>query len=270
MQINRYLCLNRNLRERLHALGIELTDSLTPALSQAYNADNLATECIETARRLEDHQTMSTQPGSPSTIFQEYLGEPTPDKPFGDEHWDLPKWSAELEDPDAERAIENLITHFEASELDLLARVCAQKACDFGMPTSAKGGYMYVDGIECPNCSEHVRPDADICDGCGTELSDNERVYERVPCQHPMESVTVRDVLGSEASTEFIDAHTGFNSYCLCLSCNAQFERDLDCDGRRCPICDGTEVYTEHEMVGRPCPCCSIGIVIEQFTGCVT
>lgn len=270
MQINRYLCLNRSLQERLHALGIELTDDLTPALSQAREVDSLTTECIETARRLENHQTISTQPESTSTVFQEYLGKPTPEKPFGDEHWDLPKWSAELEDSDAERAIENLINHFEEDELDLLARVCAQGSCDFDMPTSAKGGYMYVDGVECPYCGEYVRPDADLCDECGTEISDDERVYERVPCQHPMESATIRDVLGSEASTEFVDEHTGFNSYCLCLACSVQFERDIDRDGRYCPKCDATEVYTEQEMVRRSCPACSIGVIIEQFTGGVT
>lgn len=270
MQINRYLCLNCDLRERLHALGIELTDGLTPALSQAYEVDNLTIECIEAAQQLENRQTVLMQPESPLMIFEEYLGKPTPDKPFGDEHWELPKWSAEIESVDAERAIENLVTHFEADEIDLLMRVCAQGSCDFSMPISAKGGYMYVVGIECPTCSEHMRPGADTCDECGTEISDEERVYERVPCHHPMESVTVHDVLGSDTSTEFINTYTGFNSYCLCLACSAQFELDMDHEGRNCPECDANKVYTEQEMVGKSCPACSIGVVIEQFTGGIT
>jgi DNA-directed RNA polymerase subunit RPC12/RpoP len=94
--------------------------------------------------------------------------------------------------------------------------------------------------------------------------------YTNVPCHHPMESVTVHDVLGSNASTEFVDAYTGFNSYCLCLACSAQFELDIDHEGRNCPECDANKVYTEQEMVGKSCPACSIGVVIEQFTGGIT
>ncbi|MEF8778287.1 MAG: hypothetical protein V5A36_05185, partial [Natronomonas sp.] len=256
--------------EKLHALGIELTDGLNPALSQPREVDDLTARCLDAARRLDGHVTETAQPESPSAVFETFLREPIPDKPFGDEHWELPKWSAELETTDIERAITNLVNHFEASEIDLLTRVCAQGGCEFGMPTSAKGGYMYVRGIKCPACDAHARPDADICAECGTKISDDDRGYERVPCQHPSESATVRNVLGSRASDEFVDEHTGFNAYCLCLACNAQFERDLDRDGRRCPACVATEVYTEREMVGKSCPACEIGIVVERFTGTIT
>lgn len=271
MRINKYLCANRSLRERLHALGIELTESVAPPLVRSREVAALTEACLETARRLAERTDADAPgPGDARAVFRGYLAEATPEEPFGDEHWELPRWSASLDAADADRAVENLWAHFGAAERDLLVRVCARGACSFAMPTSAKGGYMYVQAAVCPACDARLAPDAERCAECETAFGSGGPASERVTCQHPLESATVRDVLGPDAPQSAVDARTGFNSHCVCLDCLAQFDLDLDRDERRCPECDGAAVRSEAEMVGEACPNCALGVVTEQGTTQVT
>ena len=107
----------------------------------------------------------------------------------------------------------------------------------------------------------------------------------RIVCPHPEETSTVFHVLGKHASPEKIRVRTGFNSYCVCLSCKEQFELDLGDeeqsesswrffygatarkDKRMCPHCASQDVKTVIELVGNPCPECKEGVIEEIETG---
>ena len=113
--------------------------------------------------------------------------------------------------------------------------------CKFSLP-SGWGGYMYV-----------------------TNQAD-----ERIVCPHPSEYYTVIAVLGEEAPQELIEQRTGFNSYCLCLNCLANFEMDLERDARVCQKCQSNLIASVREMVGRICPKCKKGTIQEIETGLVS
>jgi len=49
----------------------------------------------------------------------------------------------------------------------------------------------------------------------------------RIICRHPSESQTVIEILGKDCSIEKISNRTGFNSYCICLTCHHQFVADF-------------------------------------------
>lgn len=109
----------------------------------------------------------------------------------------------------------------------------------------------------------------------------------RVHAWHPVEWRVVQEVSGERSSIlEVVRARTGFNSPCICLDCLHQFEADLgECghsplrlnlerdlsrpirDRRQCPSCSSTNVKTELEMVGKPCPECEEGLIAEVWTG---
>jgi hypothetical protein len=127
--------------------------------------------------------------------------------------------------------------------------------CDFSLPRGW-GGYMYV-------------------------LSEN---GERLVCPHPAEYSKIKQVLGHIPSEEEIKQKTGFNSYCVCLDCLHQFELDLGKnetanpwrenysaqtprDKRQCPECHSTDVKTEYELIGEPCPKCRKGKIKKISTG---
>jgi len=93
---------------------------------------------------------------------------------------------------------------------------------------------------------------------------------QRIGCQHPGEMWTVNKVLGENAPRELIKGRTGFNSYCVCLDCLSKTELDIKKDERRCPNFKSINVKTIREMVGRPCPKCGRGTVVEIDTGVMT
>ncbi|WP_338739928.1 hypothetical protein [Haloplanus salilacus] len=135
--------------------------------------------------------------------------------------------------------------------------------CEFTMP-SGWGGYMYVQAKVCAACGEAVDESEDSCGGCGTPIEEVEADgYTRVVCPHPMEHVTVERVLGENPSEERREARTGFNAYCVCRDCLAQFELDTERDERRCPDCGGGRVDTLSELVGESCPNCADGTFVE-------
>jgi len=127
---------------------------------------------------------------------------------------------------------------------------------------------MYVLAPTCGECGTPIRADDEYCDGCDTrvEAIDTDG-YERIQCSHPSEYATVESVLGPDVSEEIVDQRTGYNSYCVCLSCLSQFELDLDRDERQCPKCGVTDVKSEEELVDEPCPKCPTGTFVEVSTG---
>jgi len=118
----------------------------------------------------------------------------------------------------------------------------------------------------------------------------------RLPCPHPMEYEYAMEILGVDSRSDLFKSKTGFNSYVVCLDCLHQFEADLRDekinewrlwygrpsfreafrgkpemkDERRCPKCGSTNVKTVFEMIGKKCPKCKTGIVVEIETGIVT
>lgn len=142
--------------------------------------------------------------------------------------------------------------------------------CDFEMPRGW-GGYMYVQAPTCVDCDQPIYADDKECDGCNTPIEAiTTGGYERITCPHPQEHSTVVSVLGPEPSDELVDQRTGFNSYCVCLSCLSQFELDLGRDDRKCPECMSIEVKSEHELVDELCPKCSEGTFVEISTGIIS
>ena len=115
---------------------------------------------------------------------------------------------------------------------------------------------------------------------------------KRVRAWHPVERRIVKEVLGERASIlEVVRQRTGISSRCICLDCLYQFEADLaehgwspyefyldpsesrtrqPKDERKCPSCKSTNVKTELEMVGKPCPECEEGVIEEVWTGAVS
>ena len=148
--------------------------------------------------------------------------------------------------------------------------------CDFSLPTGW-GGYTYVT------------------DENGT----------RVVCPHPMESHTVDSVLkksNPETIPEFefyrklsygvrkkwsilkarilyqdhenildlgemIKQRTGFNSFCVCHVCLHQFEIDFKRDQRLCPICSSSRISSVRELIGKSCPKCDEGEILQHRRG---
>lgn len=122
------------------------------------------------------------------------------------------------------------------------------------------------------------------------------RAKIRIECPHPSEEDKVEQILGRNAPPEVRKERTGFNSYCVCLDCLHQFEADLRDekinewrlwygfpdfkeafrgtptlkDERKCPGCGSTNVKTEFEVIGKPCPKCKEGIIIEIETGIIS
>ena len=129
---------------------------------------------------------------------------------------------------------------------------------------------MYVRAPTCADCGQPISADYEQCDGCNTPIEEiTTDGYKRITCPHPGEYYIVTSVLGSDPSDELVDQRTGFNSYCVCLSCLSQFELDLERDDRKCPECMSTEVKSEQELVDEPCPNCSEGTFVEIDTGTI-
>ena len=81
---------------------------------------------------------------------------------------------------------------------------------------------------------------------------------------------------------------TGFNSDCICLDClkdcvldlgNAEkseqswrwyYNASIQKDERKCPHCTSKQVRTVFELIGKQCPFCKTGIIVEEFSGIIS
>jgi len=116
------------------------------------------------------------------------------------------------------------------------------------------------------------------CDSCGFYLGTGwgEDMYvqdwngKRIICPHPAEMKKVYEVLGADASQELIEARTGILTDCVCLDCLWKFNLDLGRDERKCPRCGSKRVETVLDMVGKKCPKCKTGTIVEIDTGAIS
>lgn len=85
--------------------------------------------------------------------------------------------------------------------------------------------------------------------------------------------------------SDLVKSRTGFNSVSICKQCLKLFDLDLGdqkkaseswrwhykavCprDERKCPWCGSVDVSTIMELVGKTCPLCKAGIILEEWTG---
>jgi DNA-directed RNA polymerase subunit RPC12/RpoP len=93
---------------------------------------------------------------------------------------------------------------------------------------------------------------------------------KRVMPGHPGEFRAVDAILGKNPPPGMREARTGFNSDCLCLDCLHQFQMDTKWDERVCPECNSVEIMTTRELIGKNCPRCKEGIIVEIDTGFIT
>lgn len=143
----------------------------------------------------------------------------------------------------------------------------------------------FINEYKCNKCGFALRGGW----GYGFYVEDDK--HKRIHCLHPSERHYVEQVLGKNPSLELVRERTGFNSYCVCVDCLHEFEADLGGEGwspyedelsrhlprpkrekdkRECPKCHSKNVKTELEMVGRTCPKCKGGIIVEIWTGAIS
>ena len=139
-----------------------------------------------------------------------------------------------------------------------------------------------IDEYKCNKCGFALP------EGWGYSFYVEDDKGDRIICPHPEERQYVEDVLGRNAPQELIRERTGFNSFCVCLDCLHQFQADLGISGwspyedfkvpigarvrpekdkRECPKCKSIRVKIELEMVGKVCPKCKEGIIVDIWTG---
>jgi hypothetical protein len=146
-------------------------------------------------------------------------------------------------------------TEFRGENMPPISRFKCDK-CDFEFPTGW-GGFMYVENDK----------------------------GERIPCTHPIEGYTIAQVLGRNAPPELVRSRTGFNSFCICLDCQYKFAADLNDDKanpwrsgfptrekneRECPQCRSKNVKSVYELLGKTCPVCRKGKIVEIPTGLIS
>jgi hypothetical protein len=129
------------------------------------------------------------------------------------------------------------------------------------------------------------------------ELEEKTRKGAKIRIECPYHGKNkIEQILGRNIPPEVREERTGFNSYCVCLDCLHQFEADLRDekvnewrfwfwfpsfkeafrgtprmkDDRKCPECGSTNVKTEFELIGKPCPKCKEGIIMEIETGIIS
>lgn len=138
--------------------------------------------------------------------------------------------------------------------------------------------------------------------GWGTYFYAEDNEGNRIPCPHPCEWLTWKQILPENTSEALFRQRTGYNSFCICLDCLYQFDADfgedyytpsrhrlgykltgernsnykngkgrrVEKDKRECPKCKSNNVKTEKELVGEVCPKCKKGIIQEIDTGSIS
>lgn len=83
---------------------------------------------------------------------------------------------------------------------------------------------------------------------------------------------------------EVLRERTGLNLFCICLDCQYKFVADprddkanpwrsgwpiKDKDERECPKCKSKNVRSVYELIGKTCPTCGKGMIIEIPMGLI-
>lgn len=89
---------------------------------------------------------------------------------------------------------------------------------------------------------------------------------DRETLQHPGEELQILNVLGEDASDELLEQRTGYRAYYVCRGCGHAFEAERDHEPD-CSECDSSDVTTQNELVGDPCPHCEEGTFVTETKG---
>lgn len=155
---------------------------------------------------------------------------------------------------------------------------------------------MRIYVIECPECGLRIRENRSmyVIDAAG----------RRTICCHPCEGQTVWDVLKPElhwlqrnlhdspfSLFDLYDIHrelsplhrflgfrdfqalvrerTGVYRNHYCSNCHKVVQRDPARDSLICPECSSTDIVYVEDLVGRQCPQCAAGTMVEKATGMI-
>lgn len=157
------------------------------------------------------------------------------------------------------------------------------------------GGYQYVEDdrgrrIPCPHPQEEstIRKVLNISyEDYGQAFSPFKKVKK--PLLPWLSRTAIAGIRETEERVqevlELVRCRTGFNSDCICQQCLEKFYLDLGDqekapgswrwyyqaavprDERKCPKCGSVAVSTIMELVGKACPLCKEGTVVEEWTG---
>lgn len=92
---------------------------------------------------------------------------------------------------------------------------------------------------------------------------------KRIICQHPLESWTVDEVLGIDATQESRASRIGHFHYWLCLGCQQESIVDQEHDTLNCTHCGSLHGGFFRDLGGHPCPNCTSGQIVIIDSGLV-
>jgi len=87
---------------------------------------------------------------------------------------------------------------------------------------------------------------------------------ERVFCPPPDPMVTARKILGKEASSDYLKRRTGVNESFVCKKCLYELVLDAQKDPVVCQACRCKELLKTKDLVGKQCPKCRKGTIMEN------
>ncbi len=118
-----------------------------------------------------------------------------------------------------------------------------------------------IDNIRCSSCG------LKFPSGWGGYTYVTDSVGHRILCAHPGEARQIKEVTGLEWGEAWRTGRIGKISYCMCFSCTAQFELDLDRDTKRCPKCGSLDVKSANGAITCTCPQCKTRVFQVEPTG---
>lgn len=165
-------------------------------------------------------------------------------------------------------------------------------SCDLEFPRGW-GGYRYVEDasgkrIACPHPSENATVTEVIAEIAQLKVKEVIYYYYEKP-RWWWSKTRKRDLLQKkEYIKTLVDEKPGYNSHCLCSHCLKICLLDIGDgeiaekswryyygatkrkDKRECPYCGSSEIFTVFELIGRNCPKCGKGTIIEIRTGMIS
>jgi len=123
---------------------------------------------------------------------------------------------------------------------------------------------MIIYRVTCTHCG--LAPDFFVREGMLYIVDANGK---RVPCRHPLEQKTIREVLGNDISTDDAVARIGREHPWLCASCLSVTDLDPKNDELCCSQCGSKIGRLFSDLHGWECPACGKGTVVVSETGLV-
>lgn len=112
----------------------------------------------------------------------------------------------------------------------------------------------------------------DTCDftmpsGWGSNVYAVSDAGERIVCDHPGESYTMKMITGLSIMEARATGQAGTLTTCVCSNCLHQGEYDQARDARLCPVCSKGELQSNNELLGETCPKCGKGTFTRTWNG---